>query len=74
MSTDDISSRLAVQLRALWQLRHGETPLIENLRPLSAGASAQTFSFEVGKQRYIAQLFGGGEKDLFRDRFGGTHD
>jgi aminoglycoside phosphotransferase (APT) family kinase protein len=62
MSTGDIATRLATQLRALWQLRLGETPQIENLRALSAGASAQTFSFEVAAQRYIAQLFGGGEQ------------
>ncbi len=62
MSGEPIAVRLAAHLREQWQRQYGAAPQIEQLRALSAGASAQTFSFEIEGQRYIAQLFGGGEQ------------
>lgn len=59
------NNELAGKLQAAWQRTHGITVEISALRPLSAGASSNTFAFEIRganlHERCILQQFAGGE-------------
>jgi aminoglycoside phosphotransferase (APT) family kinase protein len=58
-------AELAARLASAWQRAGLGAVLVENLRRLSAGASAQTWLFEAagtaGREKQVLQLFAGGD-------------
>lgn len=58
-------TQLAEKLQLAWRRRHGVEVAISALQPLSAGASSNTYAFELSRQnsceRCILQQFAGGE-------------